>query len=48
MIIAKTITGLIRINRITVTTQEQSNMMLAKIIKRMKMCENHQVQNVYI
>ena len=51
MIIAKTIARLIRITRITLAalkTQEESNMMLAEMIKIMKMCKTHQIQNMYI
>ena len=51
MIIAKTIAGLIRITRIiliALTTQEKSNIMLAEMIKIIKLCENHQMQNVYM
>ena len=44
MIIAKTIAGLIRIDRIT-STQEQFNTVLAEL---MGMCENNQIQNGYL
>ena len=44
MIIAKTISGLIRIARIT-STQEQFNTVLAEL---MRMCENNQIQNGYL
>ena len=44
MILAKTIARLIRSTRITLialTTQEQSNIMIAEMTKIKKMCENH-------